>query len=199
MANITVTLPENFAVTSRGKSVNVRVDQLNAEIVAQLVLHGLTQKVSDSAASATKEAIIQVSGNEKADAKTYAAMSDADKAKVVAMAADIGLAWMDETRTNLEKGIWGATRVAGAGVTPLQSALRAVCRGLLVASFDDKAKAKWKDMDSAARNAKLDEVIAKQTDEVKAAWTKEAEQAIADEAAKKARAAKLAGKFDIAL
>ena len=199
MANFSIVLPASLVVESRKKTVSINIDSLSVDIVAKLVLHGLTQKIGDSAASATKDAVIAVSGVEKPTKATFDALTDKQKAEVTAKAADIGLAYMEETVKSLESGVWGATRTSGPTVTPLQTAIRNVARGLLVPTFNDASKAKWKELNTAERNAKLDEIIAKQKPATLAAWTKTAEADIEAEKAKAARAAELAGDFSIDL
>lgn len=181
MAKFTIDLPATHVVTSRGKHVTIDLASIPEDVVTKLVLHGLTQKVADSAASAT------------GDARTALGDKATDEA-VKVKAAELGASAMQDVVDNLVKGIWGAVRTGG-GITPLQAALRGVARTLFIASFNDAKRAKWKALDAEARNTKLDEVIAAQSAEVLAAWTAQAEENIKAEKARKAATAKLTGKL----
>ena len=91
----TITLPDTLEVTSREQTVTLALDKLPEGLIAKAVLHGLTQKISDAAASAKKVA-------DECDDTTV------EEATVSLMTAII------ET---LEGGSWGRERGAGSGMS----------------------------------------------------------------------------------
>lgn len=50
MAKITIELPETFGFTRAGHTFTCETAKFNADIIAQLVMHGATQKIGDAAA-----------------------------------------------------------------------------------------------------------------------------------------------------
>lgn len=145
MRTLKIELPASFDIAARGKSVTVTLDKLTDDIIGKLVLHGLTQKVADAAASAKK--VAEESGGD---------------------AADIGKGMMQAVVEALEAGNWG-TRVAGSPVSDEVKVRRSIVRKLFGQKADDAAKAAFKAMDAAAQAAHLDALFDKQNDARKAA------------------------------
>lgn len=108
MTKFAIELPATYAVTSRDVGVEVKVGDLSADIIAKLALHGLTQKVADSAAGALKDA-----GFEK---MKFADLGDADKAKV----REHAKAAMQAVADALAKGEWTERRVGGESLSELE-------------------------------------------------------------------------------
>lgn len=50
MANVTINLPEHVTFTRGGHEMSLSLDNIEPHIIAELVAHGLTQKVGDAAA-----------------------------------------------------------------------------------------------------------------------------------------------------
>lgn len=110
MNTFNITLPTSFDVASRGMSVTVDLSKLSPEIVAKLVLHGLTQKVADAAAGAGKVA------------------GDGADAEKVALT---GKALMQKVVDNLVAGNWGIERGQNAAEPAINRFIRDVVRAAL--------------------------------------------------------------------
>lgn len=126
-------------LTRNGQEITVDLSRLSDEIKHQLMLHGLTQKIGDSAANSAKIAV---------DMKLPQ--------------GDVARNLMEKTREALYNGDWGVTR--GEGVSEETSITRAVVRKLLKKQLSKEAFAELTDekVDSiAAKNAeKLKPMIA---------------------------------------
>lgn len=162
MHKIAIELPETYDVASRGKSVTVRLADLSPDIVAQLALHGLRQKVADAAASAAK-------------ASEGTGLAPDEWAKVA----------MQKVVDALVAGEW-AQRTASDGASAEVRMRRTVLGEMLRKT--DKGKAEWKAHEDD-RGEWLDAVFAKQPEKVQAAIMAAVEKRMA-EAAEKAKQAK---------
>jgi hypothetical protein len=183
MAKFAIELFNTFGITSRDIGVEVDVTKLSPEIVAKLALHGLTQKVGDSAAGALKEAGFE--------GRKFKDLSDDEKAKVNKVAKDTML----ETIENLYKGEW-AERRAGASVDPVTQRIRVLFGALL----REQAKDVWatiKDLEAADKAAKLDELFAGQDDEIRADIEGNAKAQLEAEAKAKAKLGKVQIKVNL--
>ena len=164
--SITIELPETFDVTSRGETVTVDVAKLSADLVARAVLHGLKQRIGDSAAGA---------------AKVAAASYDMTVEEVTA-------SFMQDVVDTLHAGSWGIERGAGGGI----SARDRMARKIVGKWFRDAyakgtaQRTKYDDADGAGRYAIIDKVWSDKVD----AFGPLVDEAIEMEAAK---AEKLAG------
>lgn len=160
--NITITLPEALAITSREQSVNLDVSKLSADIIAKAVLHGLTQKVSDAAAGAKKLA-------EESDDLTVEA------ATVSLMSAVV------ET---LEGGSWGRERGQSTGLSERDRMARSVVGDWFRATYGKGTaeRNKYNDADSAGRYAIIDKIWADNAE----AFGPAVDEALAAEKAKRA-------------
>lgn len=141
MTKFTIELPATHVVTSRGKHVTVDVGGLKADIIARLVLHGLTQKIGDAAAGAKA-----------------AAGEGADEAAI----ADTGHALMQKVAATLAAGEWGVER-GGNGVSAEHAEMRTILRPLVKAKFSN-----WREMDEKARVAAIDAALGNLSDEQRA-------------------------------
>lgn len=134
-----IELPEGgYDVTSRGVKVTVDLKALSPEILTELALHGLTQKVSDAASNA--------------------------KALAEEQGADIGEVTqelMGKAVDSLIAGEW-SRRAGGGGVDEETRIARMVTRRLVKAKFGSKSPewAKFTGLDASEQNAKLDEWFA---------------------------------------
>lgn len=175
--NITITLPESYGIASRDTGVNVALDKLSAEIIAKLALHGLTQKVSDSAASALADAGFE--------GLRYKDLTEENKAKVGEHAKTAMLATVE----SLIKGEWSERRAAES-VDPTTARVRVLFGALL----REDAKDVWatvKGLEAAERGKRLDELFATQDDDFRKAMTDEANAQLKAEAKAKERVGKL--------
>lgn len=165
MSKFNITLPETFDVASRGKSVTVELAKLSPEIVANLALHGLRQKVADAAASAAKAA----EGTELD-------------------AASMGKIMMQKVVDALCAGEW-AQRASSDGA----SAETRMCRTVLgeMLRKTEAGKQAWK-AHEADREAFLDELFAKQSEAKQAAIMELVGERIAEAQRKAAQAKELA-------
>ena len=138
MPKFSIEIPDSYAVTSRGTHVNVDVTKLSADIIGKLVMHGLTQKVGDSAAGAVTAAGF-------ADTR-FKDLSDDDKAKVNASAQ----ALMQATVDALVAGEWSERR-AGVVRDPLEARTMSVFGQWLRANAADVWKANFKSLEADDR------------------------------------------------
>ena len=127
---IKIEIPETLEFTRAGVDVKVNLADLNADILGQLVLHGLVQKVGDAAAGA-KKAI-------EGTSMTQEAWAESAMGKVV---------------DALYKGDWGSVR--GVGLTSLDLEMIGLVRKT-VAGID---KAKYKDGDETLRRVMCREYL----------------------------------------
>lgn len=144
---IQINIADTHEVTSRGKVVTVDLTKLSDEIVAKLVLHGLTQKVADAAAGALGAAMPDYDNATKAERKAWAE-ANAD------VIAEHAVEQMQAVADRLQSGEWGVERGnGGAGLTSEQTAIIAVADELLKPA-QWKAKIKdWDTMTTAERKA----------------------------------------------
>ncbi len=177
MSNISITLPESHVVSSRDRNVSVDLGKLSGEIIAKLALHGLTQKVADSAASALADAGFE--------GLSFKDLPDTDKDKV----RDAAVAAMNGTIESLIAGEWSERRAAQA-VDPVTKRIRAILGEWLRATGKD-AWAPFKALEGDARGEALDKFFAEQDDATQAAVKEQAETELAAEAKQKAKIAKL--------
>lgn len=140
MTKFEIEMPATHDVASRGKVVTVDIAKLSPDIVAKLVLHGLTQKVADAAAGAKK-----------------AAGDDADDDKI----ADTAWNLMDAVAKRLESGDWGVERGAGVAGDPLDKFRLSVMRDIMKTPQGTALKAKFDKTPKDEQRAMLLEVAAK--------------------------------------
>lgn len=170
MANVSITLPGEFAVTSRGTFVNVDLGTLSAEIIARLALHGLNQKVADSAAGAMTDAGF---GGLKFDE-----LDDAQRVTVQAKARES----MAAVVASLTAGEWTERRAGAASVDPVTARVRVLFAAWLRKNAADVWTANFKGLDAAERGPALDAFLAAQDAATIAKFTKSAKTALASEA-----------------
>jgi hypothetical protein len=174
MTKFDIELPADYSVTSRDTFVTVKLADLSPEIIGRLALHGLTQKIADSAAGAVKAAGF--------DAK-YGDLSADEKAKVNEHAK----AAMSGVLEALVKGEWTERR-ATAGVDPVTKRMRVLFGAILRAQAKD-VWAALKDADD--KDERLDTMIAEQDEEFQTSLKADAVAELKAEDAAKAKVAKL--------
>lgn len=162
MTKFNIELPETFDIASRGKSVTADLTKFSPEIIANLALHGLRQKVADAAASATKAA----------------EGTDMD-------AASMGKIMMQKVVDALTAGEW-TQRVAGDGASA-ETRMRRTVLGEMIRKTE-AGKAAWK-ANEENRDQFLDKVFDKQSEAKQAAIMELVAERIA-EAQRKADQAK---------
>lgn len=159
-------------VASRKVNVEIDLSKISADIAMKLMLHGLTQKVSDSAASAMADAGLK--------GLKFDELPTEDQGKVQDFARKAMLATIE----SLIAGEW-SERVAGESVNPVVARIRVKFGALL----RDKAKAKWAEIkDADDKGERLDALFATQPEATQAALTKLAKAELAAEAKSKAEA-----------
>lgn len=184
MTEFTITLPATYAVESRGVFTGADIGKLSAEIVGKLALHGLTQKIGDSAASAMADAGFK--------GMKFADLDDAQKTAVRALAK----AAMDGTLAALVAGEW-SERVAGESVDPVQGRVRAIVGAWLRENAKDVWVKNFKDLDAKERGPAIDLFFSEQDDDTRAAFESEAKAQLKAETAAKAKVAKLTIKLAV--
>lgn len=118
---ITFETPEVYEVNARGGDVVVPVDiaKLSADILAQLLLYGIKQKITDAASGAANSAALAVTGNIRpGEAKEAFAKRLKDAAATVPMESVIQEAarMMTKCRDALLAGDWGKERESAPGL-----------------------------------------------------------------------------------
>ena len=138
MNTISITLPATLPVTSRDTVVSVDMASLTADIVTKLVVHGLTQKVGDAAASALADAGFK--------GMKYADLTAAQQAEVQKNAKDA----MQKVADALTAGDWGIERTGAAGVSALAAERRMVLRSDVKAGWiAEHGESGWKALEEA--------------------------------------------------
>jgi len=139
-----IELPKTYDVTSREQTVVVELAKLSPEIVHELVLHGLTQKIADAASGAKKIAEETKESVEK-----------------------VTMALMQKALDGLYAGEWMRKREGGAADERTLIA-RSIARRIAKAKFGAKSPewAKFTGLEPAAQIAKLDEWVAKLGDAI---------------------------------
>ena len=171
--NVTIELPDTFEATSRGVAVEVPIGKLSADIVAELVQHGLQQKVAD-AASAAKS------------------LADESGEPVEEVTRNL----MQKAVDSLVAGEW-TRRTGGGGVDEETRIARLVTRRLVKAKFGAKSPewATFTGLDAGEQNEKLDAWFA--ANEKVLAPERDAEMARRAEAAKAKQGAAKKVSFDL--
>lgn len=174
MPKFTIELPETFAVTSRDIWTEVRFGGLSAEIVAKLVMHGVTQKVGDSAASAMKDAGFE--------GRKFPELADDEKAKV----RDVAKSAMNGTIEALMRGEWSERRVGGTALSELEKEMLVQFGAWLRAEAKDVWAENFKPLEGAERTEALLTFMRGQDEEFITGLKAMAEEVL--EAAKRAKA-----------
>lgn len=134
MNTVKIELAESHDVASRGVSVSVDISKLSPEIIAELAMHGLTQKVADAASQA--KSVAEESG------ETIEAVTESMMQKAI---------------DGLYAGEW-SRRTGGGGVDEFTRVARQLMRKAIKAKVGAKSP-EWKafdGLDAAEQNAKLD-------------------------------------------
>lgn len=129
-----ITLPPVVTVVSRKQELSVDISRLSPDIIARAAIHGLTQKIADAAANATKLA------------------EDSDST-----AEEIAVELMMKVRDALYAGEW-SSRGAASGVDEETRVARSVVRAAVKDKFGAKS-AEWTrftGLSDDEQNAKLD-------------------------------------------
>lgn len=154
---ITINLPETFTINRSDVEVEVDMSTLPQGIVAQLVTHGLTQKVGDAAAGALKTTYEAKTGNKWDELTTEEkAAWKADNAEDV---RETARGDMTKVMEQLAAGEWGVTR-GGEGLSALDRKMVSMVRPQVKAS-DEKA---YKNADEPARVQMCREYIERLSD-----------------------------------
>lgn len=124
-------LPESIDVSSRGQAVTVDVTKLDAGMIVKLAMHGLKQKVSDAAASASK-----LAEDSEDDAPTIARNL------------------MEAVARRLEAGDWGAERSGGGSTDPMMKWLVMVLRTMMRNNPDGDLKKGYDKIDTKDQPAR---------------------------------------------
>lgn len=156
MTKFTIDLPATFAVMSRDIGVEVKVDDLSADIIGKLALHGLTQKVGDSAASALKDAGFE--------GRKFADLTDGEKAKVREHAKSA----MQGTVDALLRGEWTERRAGGESLGEVERRMLKLFGEFIRENAADVWKETFKPLEGAERAEKLLAFMRGQEDDFKA-------------------------------
>lgn len=118
---ITFEVPDFYDVTARGGDVTVPVNitKLSADILVQLLMYGIKQKITDAASGAANSAALAVIGNIRpGEAKEAFAkrLKDAAIALPVHAVNKEAARMMTKCRDALLAGDWGKEREAGPGL-----------------------------------------------------------------------------------
>ena len=129
-----ITIPTIVTVTSRGQSVEIDTSKLTDELIAELVVHGLVQKVSDAASQAK-------------------AIADKSEDSVEAITEQLML----KARDALYAGDW-TRRSAGAGIDDATRVARQIVRASFKKQVGGKSPqwAQFTGLSDADQASKLD-------------------------------------------
>ena len=157
----TIELPDTLEVTSRDQTVTLALVKLPEGLVAKAVLHGLTQKVSDAAASAKKVA------------------DDSDDMTV----EEATISLMTAIVETLEAGSWGRERGAGSGLSARDRMARKIVGDWFRNAYAKGTveRDKYNGEDGAGRYAIIDKIWG----DNEKAFAPAVDEAIAAEVAKK--------------
>ena len=157
--SITIELPKAWEVQSRGQVVTLDVSAFGKDIIAKAVTHGLTQKVSDSAASAAKSACLGSVGNDefKKLAVVKAWTTDENNFPLIQQEA---LHMMEATCARLADGDWGVERSGGgAGVDPVSKKARELARPMYKGTLNAADTKAFNGYNAASQYAAIDGYI----------------------------------------
>ena len=153
---VTISLPTEIAFRRAGVDVTVKVKDLPAEIVAQLVEHGIVQKVGDAAAGASR-----ICARDTHGAEAFDKLPADEKNRIVKAYDNVkaiheqGEASMLKVLDALYAGDWGVQRSAtGEGLSGEEADFAKFCRDALGIKWADKIDG-WKEMTSAKRLAEI--------------------------------------------
>lgn len=146
-------------VNSRGRAVKVDLTKLSNDILANLLTHGLIQKVGDAASAAKKQAILDTFGDDfnQADAQKWSESEAGERA-----ISDKAQAMMEKAVDALLEGRWAIREGTGtvSRWTPTQDKALEMARNDLLAKF--KAAAQHKGIKATMANfIKLSPAVAK--------------------------------------
>lgn len=192
MYEITITTPESFTVTSRDRSVDVNVTELGVDILAQAVVHGLTQCIADAGAGALESVALDDVGEKPHKGKD---LTDAQKAQNRAWAAklaaakeslagtdrvkDRGRDLMAKRLDKLVAGEWDTRGPATAALSPLDERVYVLAHKAYKAGH----KVEWKEASTAQRKANVLAWVAESGDATKATYENAAKAQLDAEAA----------------
>jgi hypothetical protein len=154
MSKFAIELPDTYGVASRGAGIEINLAKLSTVMITKLALHGLTQKVADSAAPALAKAGY---GGLK-----FKEISADDQAKVL----EIVKSAMTATADTLYAGEWKEQRSNGTAITPYEAKLRIVFGAWLRANEAQVWHEHFKPLPAAERGEALEEFFAAQGDEL---------------------------------
>ena len=179
MTKFAIELPATYAVTSRDIGLEVKVGDMSAEIIAKLALHGLTQKVGDSAAGALKDAGFE--------GWKFADLTDDEKARV----REHAKAAMQGTVDALMRGEWSERRVGGESLSAVERKMLVMFGEFIRANAADVWKETFKPLEGAERTEALLKFMRGQDDDFRAELEQNAKDELAREAAARAKLGKL--------
>jgi len=121
---ITITLPESFVVQARGEELPVPIAGLSPEVIAQAVLHGIKQTVSDAASAAASGAYEIARKDDEPDwAKLSAAARKTWATSNGMRIAEYGAALMQKRVDALQSGEWTSRASAAPGMSRLDETI----------------------------------------------------------------------------
>ncbi len=151
---VTIELPDTHEVHRSGTQAVVDLATLPKQIVANLVLHGLTQKVGDAAAGAVSTTFGEGWADQAADVKAAFKTEHADDIRKTAQGD------MEAVVKQLTEGVWGVSR-AGTGMSPVEREMISIIRPQAKASDAER----YKNADEGERVAMCQKYIGKLSDE----------------------------------
>lgn len=189
---ITINLPEAYAVMSRDVACDVKCDSIPVNIWGELALHGLTQKIADAASGAATAAVKEAHGDKASVGDFKDWLNDEGLEAVQKFAS----AMMDKARDQLVRGDWVRGRGPGvAGVDEATAVARSIMRSAIKAQVGGKSEAwaAFTGLSDAEQAAKLDENFAQNAKALQPAVDAE----LAARAEKRERKAAIKVKIDI--
>lgn len=124
---VTIELPDMFQVERSGTAIDVESAMLSADMIAQLVVHGIVQKIGDDVAGAVAA---DYEEHKPEGAKAWEALSKTQKTAWkddnATRIADRAKGDMEAVRDRLYADDWGKTRGTGSGLTALDRKMMSV-------------------------------------------------------------------------
>lgn len=169
MATITITIPDEITIESRGEEFAIKLAGLTADYAEKALVHGIGQKAGDAGASAALLACKDKFGDKVTSTAPHKDWLRTPEGSAAAKAHSAAL--IAKAIANIEANVWTAPRGGGA-VSTETTIQRVVTRAALKAQLGGESAA-WKEFigkDKADQNAKLDEVWAKNAAALKPAF-----------------------------
>ena len=153
------TIPAALDVASRGQTVTLDLAALPKEVLAQALVHGLTQKIGDAAASALIDAFSAAHDEQTVKASTPAQRKAWGEANPDAVAAHARAA-LEKAVHNLKEHGWTARTGGGTSLDPMDKFRAEVVREIITRDKSSAVFKKYDAIDSSDQKARREFLLA---------------------------------------